>query len=71
MASLTDVNTAVAALEAESAKENALLAQIHTDLVGALANQADPAALQSIVDRLGAVVSGQQAAEAANPAPGG
>ena len=69
MATLDDVKAAVTALEAESAKENTLLGQIYADLQAALANQASPTDLQAIVDRLGVVVSGQQAAEAAAPPP--
>lgn len=75
-ASVANVEAGQAAQAAETAKENTLLSTIHAELVAALAAGADPAALQALADRLGAVVTAQQgtvaavqAAEAANPDP--
>lgn len=68
MAGLSNLQTAVAALQAESVKENALLAQLHTDLQTALAN-GDDAAVQAAADAIGQVVAGMQATEAANADP--
>jgi hypothetical protein len=54
MATLADLDAAVNDLVAEASSAAQLLDQIHTELLAALANASDPAAIQSVIDKVSA-----------------
>ncbi len=68
MATLADIQAAVAAEKTVEDSAVLLLTDLHSELVAAMAAN-DPVALQSVVDSLGANTATLAAAIAANTAP--